>query len=1700
MSRKTGLAWLTVAWLLLGAALLVVSAQTDAVWTAPQADRITVDPVTLTVSEPAGSGSFTLTLTSEPTAMVFVSLTASTAECSVVPAAVGLDAENWGSGVTATVTGVDDEIADGPQVCVVETGPAVSGDPAYAGRNPDDVTVTVLDEDEAGIVVTPTLLTVSEPDGSGSFTLTLTSEPTATVFVSLTASGDECSVSPGSVSLDAESWGSGVTATVTAVDDEVADGPQVCVVETGPAVSGDPAYVGRNPDDMTVTVLDDDEAGMVVTPTLLTVSEPDGSGSFTLTLTSQPTAMVSVSLTASGGECTVSPGSVSLDAESWGSGVTATVTAMDDEIADGPQVCVVETGPAVSADPVYAGVDAADVTVTVLDDDEAGIVVTPTLLTVSEPDGSGSFTLTLTSQPTATVSVSLTASGGECTVSPGSVSLDAESWGSGVTATVTAMDDEIADGPQSCVVQTGPAVSGDPVYAGVDAADVTVTVLDDDEAGIVVTPTLLTIGEPDGSGSFTLTLTSQPTATVSVPLMASGDECDVWPGSVSLDAETWASGVTATVTAVDDDIDDGDQVCPVVTGLAGSTDGHYNGLNPDDVTVIVGDNDAAGVSVTPTSLTVSEPNGSAIFVIALTSRPLADVTIPLSASNTQCQVFPGSVTLTSSTWQAGVNATVTAVDDAIADGDQTCLAVTGLTGSIDGHYNGLNPDDVTVTVGDDDTAGVSVTPTSLAVSEPDGWATFVIAVTSQPTAAVTIPLSASNTECQVFPNSVTLDASNQREDVTVLAHDDDIADGDQTCLAVTGWTTSADAHYNDLNPDDVTVIVHDNETAGVSVTPTSLAVSEPNGSAAFVIALFTPPLAGVTVPLSASNTQCQVSPDSITLTSSNWEAGVSATVTAVDDDIDDGDQVCLAVTGLTASTDGHYSGLNPDDVTVTVGDNDTAGVSVTPTNLTISEPNGWATFVITLTSQPLTDVTVPLSASNTQCQVSPDSVTLTSSTWQVGVSATVTAVDDEIADGPQTCLVQTGPVVSDDPAYAGRNPDDVTVTVLDNDEAGIVVTPTLLTVSEPDGSGSLTLTLTSQPMARVSVPLTASGDECSVWPKSVSLDAESWASGVTATVTAVDDEIADGTQSCLVETGPAVSTDPAYVGRNPNDVAVTVLDDDEAGIVVTPTLLTVSEPDGSGSFTLTLMSQPMATVSVLLTVSGDECIVSPGSVSLDAESWASGVTATVTAVDDEIADGPQSCLVETGPAVSTDPAYAGQNPDDVTVTVLDDDEAGIVVTPTLLTVSEPDGSGSFTLTLMSQPMATVSVLLTASGDECSVWPGSVSLDAGSWAGGVTATVTAVDDGIADGPQTCLVETGPAVSGDPVYAGLDAADVTVTVLDDDEAGIVVTPTLLTVSEPDGSGSFTLTLMSQPMEMVSVLLTASGDECSVWPGSVSLDAGSWARGVTATATAVDDEIADGPQVCVVQTGPAVSGDPVYAGLDADDVTVTVLDDDRGKRVYLPLVTRNRPVLLNPPTLYPIDNPDGDGTYSVGWSPVSGAVLYILEESNDIAFSGANEIYSGALAGFVVTQRGAGRHYYRVKARNDWGESGWSNVESVIVLWEAEPNDEPIQANGPLVSGLTYFGTFPSVADLNDYYYFDLAMVHSVELWLTHIPLAQNCDLVLRDSSLDVVGYSGNYGSQDEHILTNSLPVGRYYIQVYHRSGAGSTQAYHLSVAYE
>ena len=121
------------------------------------------------------------------------------------------------------------------------------------------------------------------------------------------------------------------------------------------------------------------------------------------------------------------------------------------------------------------------------------------------------------------------------------------------------------------------------------------------------------------------------------------------------------------------------------------------------------DNDTAGVTVSPTTLTVTEedPTGAS-YTVVLDTHPTASVTVTVAGhAGTEVTPTPTSLTFTRSNWDTGQTVTVTAGSDADTENDTVTL--THSAASTDSDYEGITIDDVTVTVNDDDidtTAGI----------------------------------------------------------------------------------------------------------------------------------------------------------------------------------------------------------------------------------------------------------------------------------------------------------------------------------------------------------------------------------------------------------------------------------------------------------------------------------------------------------------------------------------------------------------------------------------------------------------------------------------------------------------------------------------------------------------------------------------------------------------------------------------------------------------------------------------------------------------------------------------------------------------------------------------------------------------------------------------------------------------------------------
>jgi hypothetical protein len=764
------------------------------------------------------------------------------------------------------------------------------------------------------------------------------------------------------------------------------------------------------------------------------------------------------------------------------------------------------------------------------------------------------------------------------------------------------------------------------------------------------------------------------------------------------------------------------------------------------------------------------------------------VTIALSSSNTaEGTVAPASISFTTVNWNVPQTITVSGVDDFVDDGDATYSIVTAAATSGDSNYNGRNPSDVSVTNADDDTAGITVIPTSgLTTTEAGGTATFTVVLNSKPIANVTVPLSSSNTaEGTVSTASLTFTMANWNtpQTVTVTGVDDFVDDGNIAYSIVTAAATSSDSHYSGMNPSNVAATNTDNDTAGVTVSPTAgLVTTEAGGTDSFSVVLNSQPTANVSIDLSSSNTaEGTVSTGQLVFTPANWNVARSVTVTGVNDDVDDDDVSYSIITAAAVSADSNYNSLAVSDVSATNTDNDTAGFTFTPTaGLTTTEAGGTASFTIVLNSQPTGNVTIGLSSSDvSEGTVSPASVTFTSANWNAAQMVTITGVDDMVSDGNTNYSIVTGAAVSTDPKYSGLDSADLAVTNADNDTPGITVTPVSgLITTEAGGTALFSVRLNTQPAANVVTGLISSNlAEGTISASSLTFTAANWNTPQTVTITGVDDDIDDGDIAYSITTSAASSADADYNGMAVSDVSVVNTDNDTGGVSITPTAgLITTEAGGTASFSVALNSKPTASVSISLSSTNTaEGTVSASSITFTSANWNVAQIVTLSGQDDAIDDGNAAYSITTGAVTSADLTYNGINPSDVSALNTDDDVAGITVTPSGLITTEAGGTTSFRVVLNSQPTANVTIPISSSDtSEGTVSTASLLFTSANWNTPQTVTITGVDDLVDDGDVSYTIVTAAATSGDSNYSGMNAANVQLTNTDDDTAGICSPP--------------------------------------------------------------------------------------------------------------------------------------------------------------------------------------------------------------------------------------------------------------------------------------------------------------------------------------
>ena len=262
-----------------------------------------------------------------------------------------------------------------------------------------------------------------------------------------------------------------------------------------------------------------------------------------------------------------------------------------------------------------------------------------------------------------------------------------------------AFSDAIIEGDET-VILTLTGVDN-PLFS-IDPANntATVTIIDTNTAGINIDTTTGTTTEAGGTTDFVFTLTSQPTADVVIPINGYDDTETSGPNQVVITPAEWDTGVTLTITGVDDTIIDGDIDDTINTGNPSSTDVNYDALVPPDVPQLSVTNQDDDQQISIGNRVISEGNsGTTDFIFTVSvdggANAVGDINFTINTTPVQATsgvdytpIVDGSGTILDGTNSATITVSVNGDTD-IEPNEDFRVFISNSTNAIISDDNGL---------------------------------------------------------------------------------------------------------------------------------------------------------------------------------------------------------------------------------------------------------------------------------------------------------------------------------------------------------------------------------------------------------------------------------------------------------------------------------------------------------------------------------------------------------------------------------------------------------------------------------------------------------------------------------------------------------------------------------------------------------------------------------------------------------------------------------------------------------------------------------------------------------------------------------------------------------------------------------------------------------------------------------------------------
>ncbi len=822
------------------------------------------------------------------------------------------------------------------------------------------------------------------------------------------------------------------------------------------------------------------------------------------------------------------------------------------------------------------------------------------------------------------------------------------------------------------------------------------------------------------------------------------------------------------ITAVNDSTASDDRIVTVSATLGNNTPA----TAPDSVYLLIREDEPASPTVnlvlTPSAID-EDPNGANSSTVSATlSGPApADFTVTVSSSGSGHSLSANPV-LSFARYATTSTGTVTisATNDSVYTANRTVT----VSGTLSTGASATAPGDVQLTITEDEPAPrIALALSSATIDEAASGTNSSTVTATLPTAALEafdLTVQTSGASHALSTNRVlhfAKDATASTGTVTISAVDDSDYTGNRavTVWGIPTWAAPASAS------DTVTLTVADDDTPTVTLVLTPSSIDEnPSGTNSSVVTatLAQASVSAFTVTVSTSGTGHTLSSNPVLSFAENATASTgTVTITAANDDSYTGDDTVTVSGALSNGAPAQA----PNDATLTITEDDPLPkvALVLATNPINESGAGNSTAVTaTLPSAAVSAFTVTVSTSGSGHTLSSNPVlsfaeNATASTGTV----TITAANDDSYTGDGTVTV-SGALSNGAPAQA---PDDATLTITE-DESAPKVALVLATnpINESGGnSTAVTATLPSAAVSAFTVTISTSGSGHTLSSNPVLSFAENaTASTGTVTITAANDDSYTGDDTVTVS-GALSDSAPAQA---PDDVTLTITDDEplpKVALVLATNPIAESGDGNSTTVTATLPSAAVSAFTVTVSTSGTGHTLSADPVLSFAENATSSTgTVTITAANDDSYTGDDTVTVS-GALSDSAPAQA---PDDVTLTITDDEPApkvALVLATNPIAESGDGNSTTVTATLPSAAVSAFAVTVSASGAGHTLSANPVlSFAENATSSTGTVTITATNDDSYTGDDTVTV-SGTLSNGAPAQAPDDA---TLTITEDESA--------------------------------------------------------------------------------------------------------------------------------------------------------------------------------------------------------------------------------------------------------------------------------------------------------------------------------------------